>query len=102
MSKKEIVFYTMMTVFLLIVLYLGYWWIREDSTERNAQIQQDTFGRQNALVEQILDDVREVQDPDIPSNQRIAIINQICDSAAKLNGSIRLQPTTELFIMENC
>lgn len=82
------------------LFFLG-WWIKEYSTNRDAEILQDTYGRQNALVEQILDDIGEAEG-NIPANQRVAIIDGICDSAAKLTGSIELPFNAKAFIQENC
>ena len=82
--------------------YLGGWWLREDAVNRTAQINNDSYNRQNALVEQILDDITEAQDPSIVSGQRIAIVSQICDSAGKLTGAISLSFSTEQFISEEC
>ena len=33
------------------------WWLRDQAVNRTAEINQDSYGRQNALVEQILDDI---------------------------------------------
>jgi len=82
-------------------LFLGGWWLKEYAVNRNAQINQDGYGRQNALVEQILDDIGEAEG-NIPDNQRIAVIDGICDSAAKLTGSIQLPFNAQQFIQENC
>lgn len=82
--------------------YLGGWWLTEDSVNRQARIDQDSYSRQNALVEQILDDVREAEDPNVPPAQRTAIIDQICDSAAKLTGAIDLPFSTQTFITQEC
>jgi hypothetical protein len=82
------------------LFFLG-WWIKEYSTNRNAEILQDTYGRQNALVEQILDDIAEAEG-NIPPAQRAAVIDGICDSAAKLTGSITLPFNAQSFIQENC
>jgi hypothetical protein len=90
------------TAGIIIALFFLGWWIKEYSVNRNAEINQDTYGRQNALVEQILDDIPEAEDPAIPTNQRVAIIDGICDSAAKLTGSIELPFNAQAFVTENC
>lgn len=89
-------------VALCVALYLGVWWIRRDTVNRDASIRQDTYGRQNALVEQILDDIREADRPNVPANQRVAIVDVICDSAAKLTGSIELPINARTFIAQEC
>jgi len=82
------------------LFFLG-WWINEYAVNRNAEIRQDSYGRQNALVEQILDDIAEAEG-NIPPNQRAAIVDGICDSEAKLTGSIELPLNAQQFIRENC
>lgn len=85
-----------------VLLYLGAWWIQRDSVDRTARINQDSYARQNALVEQILDDVREANDPSIPPAQRSALVDIICDSAGKLTGSVALPSYAARFVTEEC
>ncbi len=80
----------------------GGWWLQKASTDRNARIQQDTYGRQNALVEQILDDIKDAETVGIPPAQRKAIVGQVCDSAAKLTGSIQLSTNAQAFVAREC
>jgi hypothetical protein len=78
------------------------WWLREDAVNRTSEINQDSYARQDALTSQVLDDIAEAQDPAIPDAQRIAIIDQICDSAAKLTGAIALPNSANQFIAKEC
>lgn len=87
---------------LLVGLYLGGWWLIRENTDRSAQVLQQTYGRQNALVEQILDDIGEATGPNLPPAQRVALVDIICDSAAKLTGSIQLPSNAETFIAKEC
>lgn len=89
-------------VLILVLAYLGGWWLTRDSTDRRARVQQQTYGRQNALVEQILDDIREAEGPNVPVNQRQAVVDQICDNAAKLTGSIELSRHAQNFVNQEC
>lgn len=89
-------------VAICVVGYLGYWWLRGNSTTREAQVQQNTYGRQNALVEQVLDDIRDAETVGIPPAQRVAIVDQVCDAAAKLTGSIALPAHAAAFIAQEC
>lgn len=98
---------TAVAVALIIVVvcvggYLGIWWITKDSTNRQAEINQNSYQRQNALVEQILDDIDEAESPSVPDNQRLALIDIICDSAAKLTGSIELPRYAQTFVNQEC
>jgi type II secretory pathway component PulM len=78
------------------------WWLKDETVNRNAQILQDSYGRQNALVEQVLDDIREVEAGNLPPQQVIAITAQICDSTAKLTGTIQLPQSAVAFTARNC
>lgn len=106
MSKPGIALTILVVLLLVVGLAVGGWqlgwWLREESVQRSAEIRQTTFGRQNALVEQILDDIREAQQANIPDAQRIAVVNIICDSAAKLTGSIELPAHANEFIQQEC
>jgi len=82
--------------------YQLHWWLRGQEVNRSAQINQQGYGRQNALVEQILDDIKDAETLGIPAGQRIAIISQICDSAGKLTGSIELPFAAQQFINQEC
>lgn len=100
---------TLAVLFAIVVVALvivgGYqlgWWLKKDAVNRNAKINQDTYGRQNALVEQILDDIKDAETPGIPAGQRIAIVGQICDSANKLTGSIKLTGNAAAFVAREC
>ena len=106
MSKTGIVLSTLGGLLLIVLLAIGGWqlgwWLKDETVNRNAEILQDSFGRQNALVEQILDDVREVEAGNVPPNQVIAITSQICDSAAKLTGTIQLPQSAASFVAREC
>ncbi len=99
-----------LAVILAIVLIIGIsiggymlgWWIKEDTVNRTAQINQDSYGRQVALVDQINDDIREASDPDIPKAQRQAIVNQICESAGFLTGKVQVSAPAANFIATEC
>ncbi len=102
-SSTAVVVVTLVLIIAVVVggYQLG-WWLKEDSVNRNAQINQDSYNRQNALVEQILDDIREVEQGGLPDSQRKAIIAQICDSADKLTGTVPVGANAEQFIAVNC
>jgi predicted PurR-regulated permease PerM len=97
---------TVTALVIVAVLAIGgwmlYWFVLRESVNLRAEIRQESYGRQNALVEQILDDIEEAQEPDIPASQRIALVDIICDSAAKLTGSITLPTSAERFLEEEC
>lgn len=106
MSKSGIFMSVVGGLVLLVLLVIGGWqlgwWLKDETVNRNAQILQDSYGRQNALVEQILDDVREAEAGNLPPQQVIAITSQICDSAAKLTGTIELPMSAQAFVAREC
>lgn len=106
MSRSSIVLVTVVSLLILAGIVVGGyqldWWLRGQEVNRTARINQDSYGRQNALVEQVLDDIKDAETPGIPAGQRVAIVAQICDSAAKLTGAIPLPPTAQLFVTKEC
>lgn len=106
MKTTKAVVTVLVTVILVAAVSIGAyklnWWLKEDSVNRTSQINQDSYGRQNALVEQILDDIKDAETLGIPAGQRIAIVDQICDSAAKLNNTIPLPNSAQNFIYLEC
>jgi len=89
-------------VVVAVGIYLGSWWLVRDTTNRDAEVRQQTYGRQNALVEAILDDIREAEAPATPPEQRVAIVNIVCDNAGTLTGSIELPRHAQTFINQEC
>lgn len=82
--------------------YLGSWWLKENAVNRDAAIANNGYNRQTALVASILDDIKEVEGPNVPANQRKAIVAQICDNAAQLTGSVTLGYNAQNFISTEC
>ena len=78
------------------------WWLRGQEANRSAQIDQNTYGRQNALTEAVLTEIRQLEDPNLPPAQRTALVAEMCNNAAKLTGSITLPQTTITFIAKEC
>lgn len=92
----------LLVVLLGVGAYLGGWWLQEDSVNRNAVITNNGYNRQTALVSSILDDIKEVEGPNVPAAQRRAIIDQICDNAAQLTGTATLGYNAQNFINTEC
>lgn len=99
---------------LLVGLYLGTWWLREDSVNRDAEIRRDSFERQETLRDELLDQAADLGDLDVqlanPSlsddqrdalrGQREAMRRQLCSLAADITGD--LTPTIDNTIRGNC
>lgn len=101
-STLSVIGVVLVVALVCVAVYLGGWWLTRDTTDRQARVNQRTYGRQNALVEQILDDIAEAETAGLPPQQRAAIIDIICDSAAKLTDSIELPNGAQLFITREC
>lgn len=92
-------------VLVVVIVIGGYqlgWWLKGNAVNRNAVIQQDSYGRQNALIEQVYNGIKEAETPAIPAGQRTAIISQVCDAAGKLTGSIQLTTSAAAFVQREC
>ena len=80
-----------------VVAWQGGWWLREESVNRSAEIREDSFARQTALLGEVIDLNRDVANIDVQllsatteqapvlRAQRKAIVNQMCDSSIRLN-----------------
>lgn len=97
---------TILGIILLVGIVVGGyaagWWLKEDAVNRNARIDQGSYSRQEALTAAVLDDISEAQDPNLPEAQVRALVDQICDNAAKLTGSIQLPNNAQVFIAREC
>ena len=78
------------------------WWMQAESVNRTAQISQDSYGRQNALTEAVLRGINQLEDPNLPSVQRTALVNEVCFNAARLTGAIQLPQSATTFIAQEC
>ncbi len=78
------------------------WWLRGQEVSRSARINQDSYGRQNALTEAVLRQQTELSNPNLPPAQRKAIIAEMCHNAALLTGSIPLPLSTQQLIAKEC
>ena len=65
-------------VIISVLSYLGYWWLAKDTTERSGQVRGGSYERQTSLVTGILDYYRDIQNPNLPDQQKQAIINEVC------------------------
>jgi hypothetical protein len=105
-SKSKYVLAALVSLLLLVGITVGgyqlHWWLRDQDANRSAQINQNSYGRQNALTEAVLREARDLTDQNIPAAQRTAIVAQLCDNAAKLTGSITLPASTQALIAKEC
>jgi uncharacterized iron-regulated membrane protein len=95
-------------VALMVGLWHLDWFVKEKNTDRQTQVIDKSVGRQQALTSKVLRDIRTVRTMDAQVKtpalkaQRIAIVNDICDNAALLTGSITMPATADSFIQQEC
>jgi hypothetical protein len=106
MSKTKTTFAALGALALLVALSIGgyqlHWWMRGQEVNRSAQINQDSYGRQNSLVEAIVREATDLAQPGLPDAQRKALVTEMCVNAAKLTSSIQLPLTVQTLIAQEC
>ena len=105
--------FTVIAAFVVVVILsvavwqLG-WFVKAKDTDRQTQVTDKSIGRQQALTSKVLRDIRTVQTMDAQGQtpalkaQRIAIVNELCDNAALLTGSVTMPATADSFISQEC
>lgn len=78
------------------------WFVKSKDVNRNAQILNNSYGRQTALVDAINKELVDAQTPGLPDGQRKAIVAQLCDNAGHLTGTITLSLVAREFIAKEC
>jgi hypothetical protein len=78
------------------------WWLVNDTTNRTAQVNQNSYGRQVGLVDDIVRKYAEVQNPNLPDNQKQAITTEMCVSFAMLSGSVPLPYNISNYLNTEC
>ncbi len=84
------------------------WFVEAKNTDRRTQVNDLSQGRQQALTSKVLRDIRTVRDIDTQEQteavaaQRVAIVDDICDSAGLLSGSVTLPTSAQDFINQEC
>ncbi len=94
--------------------HLG-WFINKADTNKQSEIYNDSFQRQNALVSTLSKNVSDVSaidvqiaqsdSPDVKVTlkaQRKAIVSQACETAGKLTGTITIPASNQAFIAKEC
>lgn len=85
-------------VAVLIGMYQGAWWLREDSVNRTGQINNDSYQRQSALADEVTDLHTQITDLDVTladpevtdeekaviHTNRASLVNNLCDSFGQI------------------
>lgn len=82
--------------------YLGGWWLQEDAVNRTAQINQNSYGRQVALVDDITRKYAEIQNPNLPEPQKQAIVTEMCVDFGFLTGKVQINPNIANYLNTEC
>jgi hypothetical protein len=90
------------TAVLAVGGYQAGWWLQKDAVNRTAKINAGSYNRQAALVDEVLNGIRDALGDGIPAQQRTAIVAQVCNAAAKLTDTSQLPAGAVLFIGKEC
>lgn len=94
--------------------HLG-WFINKADTNKQSEIYNDSFQRQNALTATLSKNVSDVSaidvqiaqsdSPDVKVTlkaQRKAVVSQACETAGKLSGTVTISASDKAFIAKEC
>lgn len=97
---------TILGLVLVVALIIGGWqlgwWLKKETVNRNAQINQGSYGRQVALVDDLTRKYAEVQNPNLPENQKQAIVTEMCVDFGFLTGKVELNPNITNYLNTEC
>lgn len=99
----------------LVASYLGGWWLREDAVNRTSQINNDSYARQSALADEIIDLHSQVADLDVRAagdvtatqkelilTQRAALVENLCASYDQATGTTTVPADIHSFAAQEC
>lgn len=99
----------------LVASYLGGWWLREDAVNRTSQINNDSYARQSALAEEVIDLHTQVADLDVRlagdvtdsqatliNTQRAALVVNLCETYDQTTGTTTLPNDIHSFAAQEC
>ena len=96
--------------------WLGGWWLKEETTNRNSQINNDSYARQSALADEVIDLHTQITDLDVRAagdgvnaeqktlilTQRAALVNNLCDAFDQTTGTTTLPTDIYTFTAKEC
>lgn len=94
--------------------YLLGWWVEEDTINRRSEINNDSYARQTALQEEMVDKYRTVSDIDVQiatatdeqvaplKAQRQAVLNQLCLAHSQWTGTVSVPQHVTDYAERNC
>jgi len=87
------------------------WWMNEQSTNRTTGIANDSLARQQGLLEDATDKAADIRDIDVQLEttssdairaQRIAIVDQFCQSYGGLTGRLQVPASVDALAAQEC
>ena len=100
---------------ILVGGWLGGWWLKEESVNRNSQINNDSYARQTALTEEIVDLHTQIADLDVRAagdvtpeqktlilTQRASLVNNLCSAFDQTTGTATLPTDIYTFTAQEC
>lgn len=69
----------MVVVAVAVALYVGGWWLHEDSTNRGARINRRSYEVQKSYLDKARDYIVDADADGVTSGQRINIVRRACD-----------------------
>lgn len=116
-AKKVMLAIGVLVVGALVVvgMYQGGWWLKEDGVNRTSQINNDSYARQNALAGQVIDLHTQVTDLDVRAagdvtdeqktlilTQRAALVSDLCSKYDQSTGTTTLPTDIHSFAAQEC
>lgn len=99
---------------LSVGVYQGGWWLSEDGVNRRAEINNQSFARQSALQEEVIDKYRVLADIDVQIStatdsqaaplkaQRKAVLDQLCLAWGQMTETATVPATAATYAERNC
>lgn len=100
---------------ILVGLFFGGWWLREYAVNRSSEINNDSYARQTALAEEIIDLHKQITDLDVRAagdvtekqkvligTQRAALVNNLCSAYDQTTGTVTIPPDILSFATKEC
>lgn len=99
----------------IVGLYQGGWWLREDGVNRNSEINNDSYARQSALATEVIDLHTQITDLDVRlagdvtdsqrtliGTQRAALVNNLCTKFDQSTGTTTIPTDIIAFAAQEC
>lgn len=102
-------------VLILVGMYQGAWWLKEDGVNRNSEINNDSYARQSGLSEAIIGLHTQVTDMDIRAagdvteaqkvailTGRAALVDELCSKYDQVTGTTTIPNDIHSFAAQEC